>query len=499
MTGSVVQDDWKDKYRDLLGELADKESSWRQCEKTLRLTATRLGIAAMGRDAQIDAQLEDIVSLVKTPGSEEALREPLESLARSVVEQENTATFEVVPDFAGFVADLPLPADQQRRVLDAMERGGPAGTARALGHLAHCLRDLLALPTDDGPTIANAVQGLLRGFGEISESLPQLEPIFVELQNALSEQTAAAAWDPLLRQFARAIGQAVLDLQEERSELEAFLEQVTDRLTEFDAIAESSRNEALERAADTEDLEQGVGQQVGELQEDVQASQDIGDLKSRVKQRLDTIAERMSVFRQREDERANTAETRQQVLQEQVNRLRVRTNELAVRCGEQEQRLMYDSLTGVHSRHAYDQRLQEEFQRWQRHAQPLTYALWDIDHFKHVNDTYGHQTGDDLLRDVARMLSKNTRTEDFVARIGGEEFVVLFIATSADPATQLANRLREHIGAKEFEHNGQVLNVSISCGLTEFRPSDTPKSVYDRADQALYAAKNAGRNRCVMR
>lgn len=499
MSGSVMQEDWKDKYRDLLGELSDKESRWQECEKTLRLTATRLGIAAMGRDAHLDEQLEEIVDLVKQPGAESALSAPLEALARAVVEQEQTATRETLPDLAGFVAELPLPAEQQRRVLDAMERGGAAGTARALGHLSHCLRDLLAVPTGDGQATADAVQGLLRGFGQIGESLPQLDPVLEELQRALDEQISPQAWDPLLRKLARVTGRAVLDLQEERSELEAFLEQVTERLAQFDEYAESTRNDARERAADTTDLEQGVEQQVGELEEEVQASQDIGDLKSRVKQRLDTIHERMQVFREREAERAQAAAERQQALQEQVNRLRVRTNELAVRCGEQEQRLMYDTLTGVHSRHAYEQRLQEEFQRWQRHGQPLTFALWDIDHFKHVNDTHGHQAGDDMLREVARTLSKYTRTEDFVGRIGGEEFVVLFIATGADPAVQLADRLRENIGAMQFEYNAQMLNVSISCGLTEFRADDTPKSVYDRADQALYAAKNAGRNRCVLR
>lgn len=499
MSGSAVQEDWKEKYRDLLGELTDKESSWRECEKTLRVTATRLGIAAMGRDPSLDQQLENIVELVKRPGAENALSEPLEELARSVVQQEQTTSVEVVPDLAGFVADLPLPPEQQQRVLDAMDGKGPAGTARALGHLAQCLRQLIAAPTSDGQSIGGAVRGFLAGFAAVGDQMPQLDPLLDEMQCALSAETSVETWDRLLRKLARGIGQAVLDLQEERSELEAFLEQVTERLSEFDEFAQSSRTEAEERAADTDELAHGVERQVGDLKQDVQASQNIGDLKSRVQTRLDNIATRMSVFREREAARAEAAEARQEALQEQVNRLRVRTGELAARCGEQEQRLMYDTLTGVHSRHAYEQRLQEEFQRWQRHGQPLTYALWDIDHFKHVNDTYGHQVGDELLKDVARLLSKNTRTEDFVARIGGEEFVVLFVATGADAAVTLADRLRENISVADHQHNGQVLNVSISCGLTEFREADTPKSVYDRADQALYAAKNAGRNRCVLR
>ncbi|MEM9058329.1 MAG: GGDEF domain-containing protein, partial [Pseudomonadota bacterium] len=124
-------------------------------------------------------------------------------------------------------------------------------------------------------------------------------------------------------------------------------------------------------------------------------------------------------------------------------------------------------------------------------------AIWDIDFFKRVNDSYGHQAGDRLLAAVARLLSDSTRVEDFVARLGGEEFVVLFPATDLAAARPLVERLREKIAAAKFHFRGSPLPVTVSCGLTEFRAGDTPTAVYERADKALYEAKSAGRNRCA--
>jgi diguanylate cyclase len=158
---------------------------------------------------------------------------------------------------------------------------------------------------------------------------------------------------------------------------------------------------------------------------------------------------------------------------------------------------MLDSLTGVHSRYAYEQRLEEEYQRWQRHAQPLTFSIWDVDLFKRINDTCGHDAGDRLLRGIADILGRHKRVEDFLARIGGEEFVLLLPMTSLEAAKNVAEKLRAAVENAVFRHHGAPVPVTISCGLTEFRAGDTPTSVYERADRALYQAKAQGRNRCV--
>jgi diguanylate cyclase len=233
------------------------------------------------------------------------------------------------------------------------------------------------------------------------------------------------------------------------------------------------------------------------LHQEVESSPDLVSLKVKVQVRLDNVAEQLLEFRRREEHRHAEDEERTQELRKEVLQLKGRTDELIEVCADQESRLMIDSLTGAHSRYAYERRLAEEFQRWQRHSQPLAFSMWDIDFFKRVNDTCGHEAGDKLLHAVADLMDRHKRTEDFLARVGGEEFVLLLPMTSLDAATVVTDKLRRAIEKAAFRHHGEPVQVTISCGLTEFRSGDTPTSVYERADRALYQAKEQGRNRCV--
>jgi diguanylate cyclase len=233
------------------------------------------------------------------------------------------------------------------------------------------------------------------------------------------------------------------------------------------------------------------------LEQEVVLSPDLEYLKTKVKARLDNVTTQLLEFRHNEERRQAEDEQRAAELRKEVAKLKGKTDELSKICAEQESRLMTDSLTGAHSRYAYERRLEEEFQRWQRHAQPLSFAVWDIDLFKRVNDSYGHEAGDRLLRGVADLLGRNKRAEDFFARIGGEEFVLLLPMTPLQRAVAVAEKLRAVIEATAFRHHGEPVQVTISAGLTEFRAGDTPTAVYERADRAMYQAKQQGRNRCV--
>jgi diguanylate cyclase len=213
--------------------------------------------------------------------------------------------------------------------------------------------------------------------------------------------------------------------------------------------------------------------------------------------RLDSVAAQLREFRTSEELRFAEAEKRNIQLRNELSQFKTKTDNLTRLCQSQTEQLMLDALTKVHSRYAYETRLTEEYERWRRHRQPLTFSIWDIDHFKTVNDTFGHEAGDRLLQLIASILNKHKRAEDFVARIGGEEFVVLLPLTDCDAALTIANRLRTAIGSAGFHYRGKPEQITISCGLTEFRADDTPAAVYNRADKALYEAKQAGRDRCV--
>jgi diguanylate cyclase len=123
--------------------------------------------------------------------------------------------------------------------------------------------------------------------------------------------------------------------------------------------------------------------------------------------------------------------------------------------------------------------------------------LWDLDNFKVINDTYGHRAGDRVLQSVATCFMNGLRAEDFAARIGGEEFVVLLTGLIFDRALALAEQLRLSVEGLRFHFRGIPVKVTVSCGVTELRATDFVGTAFDRADAALYRAKNAGKNLCI--
>ncbi|MDD5241634.1 MAG: DUF484 family protein [Sulfuricella sp.] len=163
-----------------------------------------------------------------------------------------------------------------------------------------------------------------------------------------------------------------------------------------------------------------------------------------------------------------------------------------------------DPLTGVHNRRYFDQRLQEEVSRAQRQSFPLSCLFLDVDHFKHVNDQYGHQTGDCVLREVAWRIKGQLRSADVVGRYGGEEFAILLGQTDMDSARVIAERIRQSIATQQFKGEGdEMLSVTISVGVATLPDGNRSQSVealaqnlVARSDQALYRAKQGGRN-CV--
>lgn len=153
-----------------------------------------------------------------------------------------------------------------------------------------------------------------------------------------------------------------------------------------------------------------------------------------------------------------------------------------------------DALTGLANRKAFDQKLDECFQKWQQSKAMFSLAMIDVDHFKKVNDTYGHPAGDAVLKEMATRLSEIKHDSLLVARYGGEEFAVL-INGSETEAAELMERVRKNIAGKTFEADGVSIPVTMSCGVSRILSEDRVGKLVRRADEALYSAKMGGRNR----
>lgn len=151
-----------------------------------------------------------------------------------------------------------------------------------------------------------------------------------------------------------------------------------------------------------------------------------------------------------------------------------------------------DYLTGIYNRRMFSELLEAEMQRARRYGANLSLVMFDLDRFKRINDTYGHNTGDHVLQEVARLVSDNLRAHDIIARWGGEEFMLLIPNNDRNHATALAEKLRCLCEHHDF---GNSLRVTASFGVTQFTANDRAESFTARADEALYLAKHNGRNR----
>ena len=156
-----------------------------------------------------------------------------------------------------------------------------------------------------------------------------------------------------------------------------------------------------------------------------------------------------------------------------------------------------DGLTGLLNRRSLDARLEEAVARARRSGQPLCVLMTDVDHFKSVNDAWGHGTGDEVLKGVARVLLDGARTTDLVGRLGGEEFVVICEGTDVAGAVVVAERMRQALKAVTFDTGKGPLSVTSSFGVALWLADESAQAVLERADQKLYQAKQTGRDRVV--
>ena len=315
-----------------------------------------------------------------------------------------------------------------------------------------------------------------------------------EIQNRVHEEIDGDHWPETLNEIVNSVSESLTRLNHEKCELESFIVNVTEQLGEVTAAITEGQQDHQADHADTLSLQDFVQEGIGLIQKNVQSTTDLQELKSEISKNVDEIRDGVDDYAERFNVRHDATEERNLKLAEQLSQMEQETQTLHVMLEENRAKLLYDALTGVYSRIAYDERIAQELARWTRYQTPFSYVILDIDHFKRVNDSYGHNAGDKALKIVAQMMVKYVRQSDYVFRIGGEEFVLLLTSTSSENAAILVEKMRSGIAATSFHFKGEPVNLTLSAGITETRVGDDVESIYERADKAMYKAKNSGRN-----
>ncbi|UCF97174.1 MAG: diguanylate cyclase [Spirochaetaceae bacterium] len=185
-------------------------------------------------------------------------------------------------------------------------------------------------------------------------------------------------------------------------------------------------------------------------------------------------------------------------LRQEYQKVRRINEELQANCHQLEQLASLDTLSGLLNRRTLFKRIEIEIERTTRLDWPLTGIMIDIDHFKRVNDNFGHQCGDIVIQEIGAKLTKSLRKYDYAGRYGGEEFFVVFSNTMAGTAQSIAERFRLEMQETRFNCGDEQFNVTVSIGVSQYIPGESPGRWISRADGAMYQAKQRGRNQVVI-
>lgn len=525
----MTEGDWKTKYLDLTRKQEESAAAADETEQQLCRVIVRLALATSGLDPQLDPHLIRLRDLARK-GSKK-VRDFNDKLS-----SHSEALLRAHDDDKAVAGDKPakqLGDTLFQRLLDRTQLAG-----RDAGRLKRIARELQVEPdsaTDEkldelvgllaksgtsakgtGATEADDGGGLLgrllgRERRERDHSLHRLLALLAVLnwpaqfkqditamESRLKENPDPDVVETVVDHLSKIVSSILGDLESEVRATEFFLADLTSRLKELDKFVLDGQ--ALQKASLQSgiDLNQVVSKNVGQIETSVSGADDLQVLQQEVAGYIDTIRVHM-------DQHLKTAEKRFEIAQQNEKSLRQKLLEAEQETGVLRQKILevhahstIDAVTGLPNRKAYEDRLEEEYSRWQRYQSPLVMSVWDLDDFKKINDRFGHQAGDKALHVVGQMLKKRLRKTDYVARYGGEEFVMLFTGSRMDEVLEVAELIRAAVEKSRFHTEGKPVKVTISCGLSEFVGEDTPKEVFKRADKALYQAKHEGKNCCVV-
>jgi diguanylate cyclase len=325
-------------------------------------------------------------------------------------------------------------------------------------------------------------------------TLPQLTMLERRLQKAQGVDDLLSIRKSILS----LINDYITRVSTEREEAASFIREISGQLIEVERHLVNSVTFAKETQAASTSFTDNIESQLSGFKEAVDFSKSLQDLKSSIASSISLIQSAIENKRQNDTTRVNQADKQVALLQKDFNLMKDEIKSAKERAEQLEHELLIDPLTGIYNRRAYDFRIEEELKRFHRYGNIFAVIILDVDRFKRINDQYGHNVGDLCLKELINRIKPLFREADFLARFGGEEFVVLLPETRIDGAAGVAEKLRKLIEKTDFLHKGEPVKVTISLGVTEVRQEDTTyEPLFERADRAMYQAKETGRNRVV--
>jgi diguanylate cyclase len=354
---------------------------------------------------------------------------------------------------------------------------------------------VLAQPTQSLPEHSEVVQQVNEFISQVLDSLSPVDAVNAVAIGLQTELKKAGATElPLLLQ--KTLNVINMARASEQKQLKDYLQSVHQSLEDLSTLVNKSQHHNKHRSDLDRRLDADLRFDLNAINNHVSKAQDLDKLKLSIQEQLEKVITTVD----------NARDARQEV--ESAYSSEIRQLMAKVECMEKESRLLHesvtkqqaamrlDSLTSLHNRNAYFEKIAEEFEVWKATADKLCLCLGDIDFLHKLNESHGHSVGDRAIQLIAQEIGSHLRKSDFLARYGGEQFVMILPATSADVALDAMENIREHIDRCKFNLKDSALNITVSFGITEFGQGDTIDTAFTRVEHALLQAKNSGRNCC---
>lgn len=439
------------------GDLNRPQRSWQDVAQLLRLLISKQLVLNHYQDPSLINNLQVLHKALCAGDSVEELQTLMQDISACILELERAEQKTSLPELNP-AADTHNNEDQIRLICDVF---------------------LLLLDNINFPV-------------NFSSKIEQIKSI-IKKPNDLGMQTSFLTG---ITDLAEVLDDIFDTVKQDKQNIEKYLKQVAGEIQSLDeGILTSNRFQSEKQTAE-ETINSMVETEVLEMENSMTTLVDIDDVKMSLQKSLGTIREHMGSFLQQEQLRNQQAKEITDRLGRQLKKMEQECHELKNQILEKHEQTLSDSLTGVRNRFAYDEAIKNEMERFKRYARPVSILLLDLDNFKTLNDTHGHGIGDQALKFVTKILAKNIRSVDFLARYGGDEFIIIFPELGINEAKITANKLCKAIANTKLEHKDLSLKLTVSGGISQLRDEDTVESLFERADDALYTAKKRGRNRC---
>jgi len=508
-----------EKYHRVLDEFEVAERNWDEqrdavCKALLRLSHLGTGVAEtlddelkkLRRMVQKKRQIPDLVAQVSV------IVDTLRTVEESRGEQ---------PELLGLnpahllepVGAFELPRKLRLRVLDleGMIRSANVSPAEFMREYGEFIKDVLGflaqrwLGREDqsDPAVSEAAADpepsndleLRQAIVNVIDNLPLPEECANEAAEIRARVQAGLKTAALPGELGRLVDMMVAAAIKEKEAFSSIVEQFAQRLGQFSQFLKLTKEDQDSGDSSSQRLDQDLHDHVAGMQKSVENAANLVDLQQSMGQGLLGFLDRIDEFVETERARRRAFGSELKAARASLKTAEEESRVLQLQIKEQRERSLLDPLTRLPNRQSYQLRLRHEYERWSRYGGTTAIAMADLDHFKRINDSYGHLAGDKVLRIVGQVFKKSMRRTDFVARYGGEEFVLIMPGVDAAGGARVCEKVREEMAATPFEFRAQRVQVTMSFGVTDFQKGRDAEATIKAADEALYTAKDSGRNK----